>query len=124
MSLATILICEDEPQLRELMRVSLAGHYNFEEAADAAEAISSFERVRPDLVLLDVMMPGQSGFAVIERMRGDPELRDVPILVISAFTTESDRLAAEEAGADSFLPKPFDPEELEAIVQELLASRD
>jgi DNA-binding response OmpR family regulator len=116
-----ILICDDEASLRELMRVSLDGNYVFDEAADAAEAIEVAERVRPDLVLLDVMMPGGSGLSVLERLRSDPGSSDVPVVVVSAFATEEDRLAAEEAGADDFLKKPFDPDELAALVERLLA---
>ena len=95
----TILICDDEPSLRELMRISLPAAYSFAEAADAAEAIELVDQVRPDLVLLDVMMPGASGLTVIEWLRGDAELSDTPVLVISAFAADSDRLAALDAGA-------------------------
>jgi CheY-like chemotaxis protein len=119
-----ILICDDEPSLRELMRVSLRSDYAFAEAAGAAEAIELLDTVRPNLVLLDVMMPGGSGLSVLEHLRRSPELRDTPVVVISAFTAERDHLAAHDAGATSFLKKPFDPEELESLVEELLASRN
>jgi CheY-like chemotaxis protein len=119
----TILICDDEPSLRELMRVSLDSDYSFAEANDVAEAIDLVERFRPDLVLLDILMPGGSGLEVIERLRADPELADTPVVVVSAFASESDRLAAHDAGANGFIGKPFDPEELGALVEELLASR-
>jgi CheY-like chemotaxis protein len=119
-----ILICDDEPNLRELMRVSLRSDYAFAEAAGAAEAIELLDTVRPNLVLLDVMMPGGSGLSVLEHLRRSPELRDTPVVVISAFTAERDHLAAHDAGATSFLKKPFDPEELESLVEELLASRN
>ena len=117
-----ILICDDEPSLRELMRISLgAPAYAFAEAAGAAEAIELLDTIRPNLVLLDVMMPGGSGLSVLEHLRRSPELRDTPVVVISAFTAERDHLAAHDAGATSFLEKPFDPEELESLVEELLA---
>ena len=119
---ATILICDDEPNLRELMRVSLDPGYVFAEAADASEALTLADRLRPDLVLLDVMMPGGSGLAVIESLRSNPELAKVPVVVVSAFTSDGDRLAAHDAGADGFVGKPFDPDELASIVEELLAT--
>ena len=122
MAEARILICDDEPHLRELMRVSLDRDYEFAEAADAAEAFELADRVRPDLVLLDVMMPGGSGLSVIERMRQTPDLAAVPVVVVSAFVSEGDRQAAREAGADGFVGKPFDPDELASIVEELLAA--
>jgi CheY-like chemotaxis protein len=119
----TILICDDEPSLRELMRVSLGGDYAFAEAADTAEALEQAGRVRPDLVLLDVMMPGGSGLSVIEQLRSDPELSETPVVVVSAFAADSDRLAAHDAGATGFLQKPFDPEELARLVEQLLGPR-
>lgn len=121
MSLPTILICDDEPDLRELMRVSLGDRYSFVEAHNVVESIELVGRLRPALVLLDMMMPGGSGFDVIERLRSDPDLTSTPVVVISAFAAERDRLAAEDAGANGFIGKPFDPLELEALVEELLA---
>jgi CheY-like chemotaxis protein len=118
----TILICDDEPSLRELMRISLDPGYSFVEAADAAEASELLERVAPDLVLLDVMMPGESGLAVLGRLRETGELRNTPVVIVSAFDTEGDRAAAVEAGATAFVKKPFDPEELGKLVEELLAA--
>jgi CheY-like chemotaxis protein len=122
MAEARILICDDEPHLRELMRVSLDRDYEFAEAADAAEALELADRVRPDLVLLDVMMPGGSGLSVIEQMRQTPDLAGVPVVVVSAFVSDGDRRAAHDAGADGFVGKPFDPDELASIVEDLLAA--
>ena len=116
----TILICEDEPSLRELMRISLPGEYDFAEAGDVAEAIELVDSVRPDLVLLDVMMPGGSGLSVLEHVRNAPEMKETPVIVVSAFAADRDHLAAFEAGASGFLKKPFDPDELESLVNELL----
>jgi len=122
MASPTILICDDEPTLRELMRVSLGDGYSFAEAADVTEAIELANKVHPDLVLLDVMMPGGSGLAVIERLRNTPGLASVPVVVVSAFVTDGDRRAAHDAGADGFIGKPFDPDELASVVEELLAA--
>jgi CheY-like chemotaxis protein len=115
-----VLICDDEPSLRELMRISLPPGCDTAEAATTAEALDAAVRLRPDLVLLDVMMPGASGLAVIERLRGDPDLRDTPVVVVSAFSSEADRAAALETGATAFLGKPFEPDELELLARELL----
>jgi DNA-binding response OmpR family regulator len=119
---ATILICDDEPSLRELMRISLGSEYSFVEAGTTAEAIELIERVSPDLVLLDVMMPGVSGLAVLEHIRGHDASSGTPVVIVSAFDTDRDRLAAYDLGATEFLGKPFDPEELEAVVEDLLAA--
>ena len=122
---ATILICDDEPSLRELMRLSLdtGPAYRFVEAGDGSEAIEMLESVHPDLILLDVMMPGTNGIAVLEHLRAHPELSDIPAIVISAFASPSDRQRALEAGATRFVKKPFDPEALRSLVEELLPSR-
>ena len=120
----TILICDDEPSLRELMRVSLGDGYSFAEAADVAEAIELVDSVRPDLVLLDVMMPGGSGLTVLEHVRSQPSLEQTPVVVISAFTADRDHLAAYDAGASGFLKKPFEPDELESLVHDLLTAGD
>ena len=120
----TILICDDEPSLRELMRVSLGDGYSYAEAADVAEAIELVDSLRPDLVLLDVMMPGGSGLTVLEHVRSQPALEQTPVVVISAFTADRDHLAAYDAGASGFLKKPFEPDELESLVHDLLAAGD
>jgi CheY-like chemotaxis protein len=122
---ATILICDDEPSLRELMRLSLdtGPAYRFVEASDGSEAIEAIESARPDLVLLDVMMPGTNGIAVLEHLRAHAELSEVPVIVVSAFASASDRQRAIDAGATRFVKKPFDPEALRSLVEELLPSR-
>jgi two-component system alkaline phosphatase synthesis response regulator PhoP len=119
-----ILICDDEPTLRELMRVALDPAYEFFEAADGAEAIGLAEQVQPDVVLLDVMMPVDSGLAVLEHIRRDPALSRTPVIMISAFSTPDDRSVAFDLGATAFLGKPFDPDELRTLVEELLDRTD
>ena len=120
---ATILIADDEPSVRELMRLSVDPGHTVVEAADGVEAIALAERVRPDLVVVDVMMPGATGLEVIGHLRGSPALDRTPVVVVSAFATEKDRNAALAAGADEFLAKPFEPDDLHALVEELLAAR-
>jgi CheY-like chemotaxis protein len=122
---ATILICDDEPSLRELMRLSLEPEprYRFLEAEDGAEAIELVDRAHPDLILLDVMMPGVGGIAVLEHVRSSAELAGTPVIVVSAFASPTDRERAMKAGATRFVKKPFDPEALRSLVEELLPSR-
>ena len=116
-----VLICDDEPLLRQLMRVALVGDYTFEEAATVEESIERAGSFRPDVALVDVMMPGGSGLEIIRYMKGDTELRHARCVVISAFSGETDRQEATAAGAEAFVAKPFDPDELSRTVAELLA---
>jgi CheY-like chemotaxis protein len=122
---ATTLICDDEPSLRELMRLSLetGPEYAFIEASDGGEAIELLESARPDLIVLDVMMPGTNGIAVLEHLRAHPQLSHTPVIIVSAFATPTDQQRAIAAGATRFVKKPFDPEALRSLVQELLPSR-
>jgi two-component system phosphate regulon response regulator PhoB len=115
-----VLICDDEPLLRQLMRVALIGDYAFEEAATVEESIERAAIFRPDVALIDVMMPGGSGLEIIRHIRREPELKHTRCVVISAFSGESDRREATEAGAEAFVAKPFDPDELSATVASLL----
>ena len=117
-----VLICDDEPALRDLMRIALIGDYVFEEAATVAEAIEATDRFRPDLLLVDVMMPTGSGLDVVAHVRNQRDLPRARTIVISAFTDEPDRRRAQEAGADAFIAKPFDPDELSALVRNLLST--
>lgn len=116
-----VLICDDEPLLRELMRAALLGDYSFEDAGTVEEAIERAASFRPDVALIDVMMPGGSGLEIVRYLKNDPELRHVRCVVVSAFSEETDRLEATEAGAEAFVAKPFDPDELSATVASLVA---
>src|SRR5919198_2870093 len=116
----TILVVDDEPPLRELIRVSLGNRYEFTEAADAEEAWAEAQSRRPDLVVLDIMLPGRSGLELLRQFKADAELARVPIVVLSAWTTEQDTRDALEAGANAFFPKPFAPDELARVVDVLL----
>jgi len=119
---ARVLICDDEPALRDLMRIALIGDYVFEEAATVAEAIEATDRFRPDLILVDVLMPAGSGLDVVAHVRNQGDLPRARTIVVSAFTDEPDRRKAREAGADAFIAKPFDPDELSALARDLLST--
>jgi CheY-like chemotaxis protein len=121
-SVARILICDDEPALRELMRIALVGEYEFEEAGTVAEAIEIAEQFRPDIVLVDVMMPGGSGLDVVRFLADHPALGHPGCIVVSAFAAEADQEEAREAGAAAFVSKPFDPDDLSATVASLIGN--
>jgi len=112
-------IPDDDPSLRELVRAVLGPGYRFVEAADGTEALALAREDRPDLVVLDVMLPGLSGIEVLEELRTDDGLASIPVVVITAWSHAE--LDAQVAGADRFVSKPFDPDELSTAVEELLA---
>lgn len=119
---ATLLVCDDEDVLRALIRDTLDDRYVLVEATDGDEALRCARYRRPDLILLDMMMPGRSGLDVLRELRGDRSLAEVPVIMLTARTQAADRQAAEDAGATRFLAKPFSPAELLALVGAVLAS--
>lgn len=121
-SLATVLICDDEPALRELIRVSLVGDYEFAEAANGVECIEIARETRPDVVVLDLMMPRRNGLEVLEDLRGDAELADTPVIVLTA--QPETREEALRGGANLVMDKPFSPDQISNAVQEVLAEAE
>jgi CheY-like chemotaxis protein len=119
--LATVLICDDEPSLRELIRISLDGPYEFVEADDGEESLELARRVRPDVVILDMMMPRRSGLEVLTTLRQEEELADTRVIVLTA--QPATREQALRAGADVVMVKPFEPEQIAAAVEEVLTNR-
>jgi CheY-like chemotaxis protein len=120
-SLATVLICDDEPSLRELIRVSLDGDYDFAEADDGVECLELARRVRPDILVLDVMMPRRSGLEVLDDLRRDEALADTAVIVLTAQPAA--RADALRGGADMVIEKPFTPDDISRAVKKVLADR-
>jgi DNA-binding response OmpR family regulator len=114
------LVVDDEQPLRELIAVTLGDAFACEEAADGDEALEKKRASPPDLVLLDMMMPGRSGIDVLREMRREPALRRVPVVVVSAWQAPGDVAAALAAGADRFLAKPFRVDELASVARALV----
>ncbi|MDH3676053.1 MAG: response regulator, partial [Anaerolineae bacterium] len=115
---STILIVDDEPTARRTLRALLLNQgYDLAVAANGTEALDMAAELRPDVILLDVMMPEMDGFEVCRRLRAGPELAEVPIIMVTALDDRGSRLEAIEAGADDFVSKPFDRVELRARVQ-------
>ncbi len=118
---AKILIVDDEPAIREMVSFQLQRHgYGCQEAADANEATDQISKQRPDLILLDWMMPGKSGIDFARELRTDHYTRDIPIILLTARDDESDKIRGFEAGADDYITKPFSPKELLARIKAVL----
>ncbi|HEV8062434.1 MAG TPA: response regulator [Gemmataceae bacterium] len=119
-----VLIADDNPQGVELLEAYLAGcAYETETAADGEETLRKVAQWRPDLILLDIMMPKISGFEVCKRIRANPETHDIAVLMITALDQLSDIERAVEAGTDDFLTKPINKTELLLRVRSALKSR-
>jgi two-component system phosphate regulon response regulator PhoB len=123
-SLPRILIVEDESSIAELISVNLR-HNGFQPvwAMDAESAQRELDEVLPDVILLDWMLPGESGLALARRWRAAARTKAVPILMLTARGDEADRVAGLDAGADDYIVKPFSPRELLARIRAVLRRR-
>jgi phosphate regulon transcriptional regulator PhoB len=116
-----VLVVEDEGDIRELIRYNLEQDgFAVEEAWDATQALDKIQRRTPDLIVLDLMLPGMSGLELCRRLRSNSETAAIPILIATAKGEEVDRVLGLEMGADDYVVKPFSPRELVARVKALL----
>jgi PleD family two-component response regulator len=121
-----ILVVDDNPQNAELLQAMLedsGGNYDVRLASDGEQTLKMVQSWRPDLILLDIMMPHLSGFEVCKRLRADPATADIVVLMITALDQPSDIDRAVEAGTDDFLSKPINKSELVLRVRSLLRTR-
>ena len=122
--LPRVLVVEDEPAIRELLRYALAqAGFHPELAGSAEEGLRQIHAELPAVVLLDLMLPGQSGALLARQLRADPRTRNLPILMVTAKAEETDKVAGLEVGADDYLTKPFSPKELIARIRAVLRRR-
>ncbi|WP_319242672.1 phosphate regulon transcriptional regulator PhoB [uncultured Propionivibrio sp.] len=120
----SVLVVEDEPAILELVAINLR-HAGFQviRATSAEEADAVIRNELPDLLVLDWMLPGQSGVSFAQKLRGDERTRELPIIMLTARVHEEDKIQGLEAGADDYVTKPFSPKELVARVRALLRRR-
>ncbi|MBV8656885.1 MAG: phosphate regulon transcriptional regulator PhoB [Burkholderiales bacterium] len=121
---ANILLVEDEPAIQELIAFNLqqSGHHVLR--ADSAEAgMAVVKNALPDLILLDWMLPGMSGIEFAKKIRADERTRQVPVIMLTARSEESDKIHGLETGADDYITKPFSPRELQARIKAVLRRR-
>jgi len=121
---ATILVVEDEPGIQEVLKFNLS-HYGHQVTlvGDAETALQQLRTVLPDLILLDWMLPGMSGIELAKRLRADPRLKEIPIIMLTARSEERDAVLGLETGADDYITKPFSPRELMARIKAVLRRR-
>ncbi|MFZ5646118.1 MAG: HD domain-containing phosphohydrolase [Bacillota bacterium] len=120
-----ILIADDDEKNRRLLGISLSGgEYDLVFAADGREALDRVAEARPDLILLDVLMPRLDGFELCRMLKGDEDTRGIPVLMVTSLGNREDRIKGLKSGADDFLTKPLDIVELQARVKSLLRTKD
>lgn len=116
-----VLVVDDEPDITELLAYNFRGAgFEVFTAADGMAAVSAAQRCLPQAIVLDVNLPGFDGFAVCEMLRVLPSTREIPILLLTAWSTEQAREVGREVGANDYLTKPFRPRDVVARVTELV----
>jgi DNA-binding response OmpR family regulator len=121
MATQTILVVEDEPDIRKLVQYNLAQErFKVLEAEDGEQALKILQREKPNLVILDLMLPGLSGLELCKLLRDRPQTAQLPILMLTAKAGEADKVVGLEMGADDYLAKPFSPREMVARVRAIL----
>lgn len=119
-----VLLVDDEPGLREAVQAYLEDSgFSVNVASNAQEGWQTLQQTLPDLVISDIMMPQVDGYQFLKQMRDDPRFKSLPVVFLTARGMTSDRIQGYQAGCDAYLPKPFDPDELVAIVENLLERR-
>lgn len=115
-----ILVVDDEADLRNLTKMMLEGAgYEVAQASNGDEALAMVARETPDLVLLDVVMPGKSGFEVCKTIKTEEKTRNIPVIIFTVLGREVDFRMSMESGADEFLSKPMRPEDMSNLVKEI-----
>lgn len=119
-----LVLVDDEPGLREAVQAYLEDSgYTVHTASNAREGFDLVQRVMPDLVITDIMMPQINGYEFLKQLRDDARFHALPVIFLTARGMTSDRIQGFNAGADAYLPKPFDPDELVAIVNRIVQQR-
>ena len=117
-----ILVIEDQEDNRRILRYLLtSADYEVIEAVTGEDGVSQAERERPDLILMDIQLPGLDGYEATRRIKANPALRHIPIIVVTSYALSGDDVKAFAAGCDAYVTKPFSPRQLLATIRERLA---
>jgi len=117
----TILVIEDHEDNRRIMRDLLtSAGYEVIEAITGEEGVTAAETHRPDLILMDVQLPGLDGYQATRRIKANPDVCQIPVIIVTSYALSGDDVKAFEAGSDAYVSKPFSPRELLAKIREFL----
>jgi DNA-binding response OmpR family regulator len=119
-----ILIVEDNKDMRRYIRYLLTEHYQVSEAADGASGLKEAIRIKPDLIITDIMMEGMDGLELCNQLREHRQVSHIPVIMLTALHTSADRIRGLETGADDYLTKPFNEQELLARIRNLITRRE
>jgi DNA-binding response OmpR family regulator len=118
---ASILVVDDDPEIVSMLETRLSKRgYKVSTAPDGHKALELARKERPDLVLLDVMMPGKSGWEVAKALKSDPATQDIKIVMVTAIGERMNAMTSPIAGADAHIDKPFEFEKLEGVIKSLV----
>ena len=116
-----ILVVEDQEDDRQIIRDMLAGtDYEITEAEDGEQALAAVVKERPDLIVMEIQLPSMDGYEAMRRIRTDPALSSIPIIVVSSYAPNEEQQKARAAGCDDFVPKPYSPHQLLAKIRNYL----
>ena len=115
-----ILLVEDEEDNMQILRDLLAPAYEIVEAENGEKALAAVAKQRPDLILMDIQLPVMDGYEATRRLKADPALRSIPVIAITSYALGEDEKRARAAGCDDFVPKPYSPRELLAMIRRYL----
>ena len=122
MAKGTVLVIEDNEMNMKLIKTVLRikGNYKVFEATTAENGIEMARKYQPDIILMDIQLPGMDGYEATRRIKANPNLRHIPIIVVTSYALSGDDVKAFEAGGDGYVSKPFSPRELLAKIREYL----
>ena len=119
-----ILIVEDQEDNRKILRDLLTSvGYELVEATTGEEGVALAETARPDLIMMDIQLPGLDGYEATRRIKANPALRQIPVIAVTSYALSGDEVKAREAGCDAYISKPFSPRALLATIREYLAEK-
>jgi len=118
-----ILIVEDDPDIIDILKVTLEDKYKILEACNGIKAVNMVYEQNPDLVILDINLPEMNGYQVCRLLKEDKNYQSLPVLILTSKSQKRDRFWGMEAGADKYITKPFNPEEVLDCIEELLIKK-
>ncbi len=118
----TLIIADDEPTIRLLVSSILGKSYNMLTAADGQEVLDTVSQNKPDLILMDIMMPTMDGYSACASLKKDPRTADIPVVMLTVVGHELNKVLAEQMGADGYITKPFNSQDLKDMVKKHLSA--